>query len=327
MKPFFRPLAAALLCAASLAPVASFAQADAYPSRPIKLLVPWAAGGATDSLARLIGQKLSVRLKQPVVVDNKGGAGGTIGTSAFVKEKPDGYSLLMATSSANVAGPYLYARPGFDPIKDFTPIAYVGLIPNVLEVSARSRFKTAQELIAEARKNPGTINYGSGGNGSSQHLSSSLLQKVAGIQIVHVPYKGSGPALTDLMAGQVDFILDTGSLGHVKSGSLKALAVASSKRLPALPEVPTFAELGYRDMIASAWYGVLAPAGLPQAIQDKLNAEINAVLKDPETRQQIEMTLGGIVSDAESPAWFGDFLKSELKRYAEIVKLSGAKAE
>ena len=327
MPPIFRPLAAAVLGAALLAPAVAFAQVDTYPSRPIKLLVPWAAGGATDSLARLIGARLTVRLKQPVVVENRGGAGGTIGTSAFVKEKSDGYNLLMATSSANVAGPYLYAKPGFDPIKDFTPVAYVGLIPNVLEVSAKSRFKTAQELIAEAKKSPGTINYGSGGTGSSQHLSSSLLQKVAGIQIVHVPYKGSGPALTDLMAGQVDFILDTGSLGHVKSGNLKALAVASSKRLPALPEVPTFAELGYKDMIASAWYGVLAPAGLPPAIQDRLNAEINAVLKEPETRQQIEMTLGGIVSDGERPAWFGDFIQSELKRYAEIVKISGAKAE
>lgn len=327
MRPFFRARTVALLCAACLLPSLSFAQADDYPNRPIKLLVPWATGGATDSLARLIGQKLSIRLKQPVVVDNKAGAGGTIGTSAFTKEKPDGYSLLMATSSANVAGPYLYAKPGFDPIKDFTPVAYVALIPNVLEVSAKSRFTSAQELIAEAKKNPGTVNYGSGGNGSSQHLSSSLLKKVAGIDIIHVPYKGSGPALTDLMGGQVDFILDTGSLGHVKSGNLKALAVASSKRLPALPEVPTFAELGYKDMIASAWYGVLAPAGLPKPIQDKLNVEINAVLKDPDTRKQIEMTLGGIVSDGESPAWFGDFVKSELKRYAEIVKISGAKAE
>jgi len=288
MKPFLHPLAAMLTCAALLAPALSFAQGDVYPSRPIKLLVPWATGGATDSLARLIGQKLSARLSQPIVVDNKPGAGGTIGTSSFVKEKPDGYSLLMATSSANVAGPYLYAKPGFDPIKDFTPIAYVALIPNVLEVSSKSPIKTAQELIAAAKKNPGTINYGSGGNGSSQHLSSSLLQKVAGIEIFHVPYKGSGPALTDLMAGHVDFILDTGSLGHVKGGNLRALAVASDKRIPALPDVPTFAELGYKDMVASAWYGVLAPAGLPKPIQDKLNAEINAVLKDPQTRQQIE---------------------------------------
>lgn len=178
-----------------------------------------------------------------------------------------------------------------------------------------------------AQRHPTTITYGSGGNGSSQHLYSSLLKKVANIDITHVPYKGSGPALTDLMAGQVDFILDTGSLGHVQGGNLKALAVASAKRIPALPDVPTFAELGYKDMIASAWYGVLALAGLPKPFQDKLNTEVNAVLKDPEVRKQIEMKLGGVVSDGESPAWFGDFIKTELKRYAEIVKISGAKAE
>ena len=327
MKPFFRPLVAALLCTASLAPALSRAQADTYPNRPIKLVVPWATGGATDSLGRLIGQKLSMRLGQPVVVDNRAGAGGTIGTSMFVKEKADGYSLLMATSSANVAGPYLYAKPGFDPLRDFTPIAYVALIPNVLEVSVKSKFSSAQELIAAAKAKPGSINYGSGGNGSSQHLSSSLLQKVAGIDIVHIPYKGSGPALTDLMGGQVDFILDTGSLGYVKSGALKALAVASAKRIPALPDVPTFVELGYKDMIASAWYGVLAPAGLPDPIRDKLNVEINAVLKDPQLREQIEQTLGGLVSEGESPQWFGEFIESELKRYADIIKISGAKPE
>jgi len=325
MKSFFRPWAAALTCAVFLAP--ALAQTDAYPSRPIKLLVPWATGGATDSLARLIGQKLSERLKQPVVVHNRGGAGGTIGTSAFVKEDADGYSLLMATSSANVASPHLYANPGFHPIKDFTPIAYVALIPNVLEVSAKSRFTSARALIDAAKKAPGVINYGSGGSGSSQHLAASLLQKVAGIEIMHIPYKGSGPALVDLMAGQVDFILDTGSLGHVKSGNLKALAVAAKTRIPALPDVPTFAELGYPDMIASAWYGVLAPAGLPESIQLRLNAEINAVLRDPQLRQQIEQTLGGLVSDGQSPQWFGDFLQSELARYAEIIKISGAKPE
>ncbi|MHA7685759.1 Bug family tripartite tricarboxylate transporter substrate binding protein [Cupriavidus sp. PET2-C1] len=308
-------------------PQLASAQVAGYPNRPIKLLVPWAVGGATDSLSRIIAQKLGARLKQTVVVDNKGGAGGTIGTSAFVKEKADGYSLLMATSSTNAAGPYLYSRLGFDPVRDFSPIAYVGLIPNVLEVSKKSHFNTAKELIDEARRKPGTLNYGSGGPGSSQHLAGSLLQRVATINVVHVPYKGSGPAIADLMAGQLDFVLDTGSLAQVKAGSLKALAVASEKRLPALPDVPTFAELGYKGMLASAWYGILAPANLPKPVQELLNREVNAVLEDPEVRQLMEQNLGAVVSPGHTPAWFANFMKSELAKYAEIVRISGAKME
>lgn len=316
-----------LLAAACVMPGYSAAQVLGYPNRPIKLVVPWAAGGATDALSRLIAQKLGGRLRQPVVVDNRAGAGGTIGTAAFVREKPDGYNLLMATSSTNAAGPYLYSRLGFDPANDFTPIAYVGLIPNVLEVPKNSRFSTAKELIEEAKKKPGTLNYGSGGSGSSQHLAASLLKRIAGIDAVHVPYKGSGPAISDLMASQLDFVLDTGSLPQVKAGSLKALAVASEKRLPALPQVPTFSELGHKGMQASAWYGVVSPAGLSKPIQDYLNREINAVLNDSEVRAVMEQSLGVVVSPGHDAAWFGQFMKAELARYADIIRDSGAKME
>lgn len=312
---------------ALLIPSVSSAQLAGYPERPIKLVVPWAAGGATDALSRIVAQKLGARVKQAVVVDNRAGAGGAIGTAAFVREKPDGYTLLMATSSTNAAGPYLYSKLGFDPVKDFTPVAYVGLIPNVLEVPKTSRFKSAKELIDEGKKKPGTLNYGTGGSGSSQHLAASLLKRVAGVDAVHVPYKGSGPAISDLMAGQLDFILDTGSLPQVKAGALKALAVASEKRIAALPDVPTFAELGYKDMLASAWYGVLGPAQLPKPIQEYLNREINAVLADPEVKKQMELSMGVVVSPGHNAPWFGEFMKAELVKYADIIRVSGAKME
>ncbi len=326
MRALTLVLGAALIAtASSLAPTAR-AQTGAYPDHAIRLMVPWPAGGATDVLARIIAQKLGERVKQTVIVENKGGAGGNIGTATFVKEKPDGYSVLMATSSTNAANPYLYARLGFDPVNDFTPVAYVAAIPNILEVPKNSRFTTATALIAEAKQKPGTLNYGSGGVGASQHLAGSMLKTAAGLNIVHVPYKGSGPAIVDLVSGQLDLVLDTGSLAQVRAGNLRALAVASAKRLPALPEVPTFVELGYPQMLASAWYGILAPAGLPEPLVTFLNKEINAVLTDPEVRKRME-DMGAIVSPGETPAWFGAFMQSELLRYQEIVMNSGAKME
>lgn len=315
-----------LLAFSMLWPAISGAQTGVYPDRPLRLLVPWPAGGATDVLSRIIAQKLSERLKQTVIVENKGGAGGNIGTTSFVREKPDGYSILMATSSTNAANPYLYARLGFDPVKDFTPVAYVAAIPNILEVPKNSRFNTALELINEAKKKPGTLNFGSGGVGASQHLAGSMLKTETGVNIVHVPYKGSGPAIVDLVSGQLDLVLDTGSLAQVKAGNLKALAVASENRLPALPEVPTFAELGYPGMLASAWYGIMAPAGLPAPLTDLLNKEINAVIADPAVRNRME-DMGAIVSTGHTPAWFGDFVQTELVRYEQIVKNSGATME
>ena len=298
-----------------------------YPDHPIKLVVPWSPGGATDVLGRILAKGLTEQIGQTVVVENKAGAGGNIGTAAFVREKADGYALIVITSSTNAANPHLYKRLGFDARKDFAPIAFVANIPNVLEVPQGSRFNSVTELIDYAKANPGALNYGSAGVGSSQHLAASLLQHTTGTQFAHIPYKGSGPAVSDLLGKRLDFMIDTGSMTQVKSGNLTALAVASKKRIAFLPDVPTFEEAGVKEMIASAWYGIAAPAGTPPEIVDKLNTAINKALAVPETRQQLE-AMGAQLSDGENTAAsFSAFISDEIERYAGLVKMSGAKPE
>lgn len=323
---FLRRASRALVLAALAAGIAPAAQAQAYPERPIKLVVPWPPGGATDALGRLLAQRLSERLGQTVIVDNKAGAGGNIGTAAFVREKADGYTLLMATSSTNAANPHLYSRLGFDAAKDFAPIAFVAEIPNILEVPKQSPFRSVADLVAAARAEPGKLNYGSGGVGSSQHLAGAMFKYLTGADVLHIPYKGSGPAVSDLLAGQVDMMLDTGSLAQVQAGSLRALAVAARQRLPALPDVPTFDEAGVPKMYASAWYGIVAPAGTPVDVVQRLNKEVNAVVADPEVKKRME-GMGALVPTGQTPAEFGAFIQAEIQRYAEIVKISGAKME
>jgi tripartite-type tricarboxylate transporter receptor subunit TctC len=323
------PLKAAL-CALALSSGLAMAQAastspgQAYPSKPIRFVVPWPAGGATDQVARILAQPLSQALGVPVVVDNKGGAGGNIGTQAFVHDSPDGYSILMATSSTNAAGPYLFAKQGFDPAKDFTPVILLVSIPNVMAVPAKSPWRSLKDVVAAAKQSPGKHTYGSAGIGSSQHLAGAQFKKTAAIDIVHVPYKGSGPAASDLMAGHIDMMIDTGSLGSIKGGTLRALAVASEKRLPALPDVPTFKEAGV-PMIASAWYGVMLPARAPADVVARLNKEFDTLLKNPDIRarlQGIGAEIGGGSSDS-----FAKFSLSEIKRYEAIVRDSGAPQE
>ena len=293
-------------------------------NRPVKILVPWPAGGATDQVARMLAQPLSQALGVPVVVENKAGAGGVLGTQQFVKEKADSHTLLLATSSTNAAAPYLYAKPGFDPATDFTPVVSLCEIPNVMVVPVKSPWKSLPELVAAAKKEPGKYTFGSAGIGGSQHLAGAQFKTVSGADVRHVPYKGSGPAAQDLIAGHIDMMIDTGSLGSIRGGLLRPLAVASEKRLVALPDVPTFKEAG-TPMLASAWYGLMLPANAPADVVVRLNTEVNKILRNPEINAKLT-GMGAIVMGGSAQE-FGRFAVSELKRYEAIVRDSGAPKE
>jgi tripartite-type tricarboxylate transporter receptor subunit TctC len=309
---------------AALFAILSLNVVAAYPDKSIKFLVPWPPGGATDQVARILTVPLSKELGVSVFVENKGGAGGNIGTQAFLQDKPDGYSMLMATSSTNAAGPHLFANQGFDAAKDFTPVVLVCTIPNIMVVPESSSWNNMKDLLTDVKQHPGKFTYGSAGIGASQHLAGAQFKTVTGLDIRHVPYKGSGPAALDLMAGHIDMMLDTGSLNNIKAGKLKALGVAADKRIPELPNVPTMKELGI-PMVANAWYGVMLPAGASKDITDKLNTAFNKVLKDPEVRKNLQ-SIGAQV-DGGSVADFTKFSQSEIKRYEGIVKMSGAPKE
>jgi tripartite-type tricarboxylate transporter receptor subunit TctC len=301
------------------------AHAQPYPSRPVKMVVPWPAGGGVDTAARLIAEPLGKRLGQPIVVENKPGVAGNLGTSLVVREKPDGYTLLMGSLSPHAVNPHLYDNLGFDPIKDFAAVALVYTVPSFLVVPAASPANTPQDLVARAKAEPGKLNFGSGGAGSSQHLFGVMFNTATKIDTVHVPYKGTAPAEAALVAGEVDYMLDPPTcLPFVAAGRLRALAVAAPARSSALPNVPTLDELGIQGVHTLTYYGVLAPAGTPKDIVDKLNAEINAILKSDDMRARL--TKLAAEPGSGSPDDFRRFMESELRRYGEIVKLSGAKA-
>ena len=321
-KVFDHAVIAAIITSASLV---GSVHAQTYPDKAIKLIVPWPAGVAADAVGRAVAQALTTELGKSVFVENVAGAGGNIGTQQFVRAAGDGYTLLLATSSTNSANPYLYKKTGFEPIKDFTPIASVAIIPSVLVVGAGSKFKTAKDIVAAAQANPGKLSYGSGGVGASAHLAGALFKSVTKADVTHIPYKGSGPALTDVMGGQLDFMFDTGAFGHIKGGKIRALAVASDKRHPLLPDAPTFDELGIKGMTMNAWYGVAAPANTPPAIVGAVNAAINKALKSGELAKRLA-DIGGEVR-AGSSEDFAKFWRSELDRYAGLVKLTGATPE
>ena len=321
LKKLHACLAALLLAAAA----GAMAQ-GAYPSQPIKLMVPWPPGGGVDTTARMLSEPLAQRLGQPIVIDNRGGAGGNIGTEMAARMKADGYNLLMGSISPNAVNVHLYGRLGFDPLKDFTPIVYVSSVPNILVVPANSPFKTVKDVVDFAKANPGKLNYASGGVGSSQHLAAVQFMQVAKVDLLHVPYKGTAPAEADVVAGHVSLMLDTTTcLPFIAGGKMRALAVASKKRNPALPNVPTFDEEGLPGIYASSWYGLMAPAGLPRPVLDKLNAEANAVLKSPDFQKR--MVDFGAEIGGGTPEDFGNFIASEIKRYESIVKASGARIE
>jgi tripartite-type tricarboxylate transporter receptor subunit TctC len=328
MKPMTMVLhiVARALFIGALAFAASQASAQNYPSRSITVVVPFPAGGSADTLARLIGAKLSESLGQAVVVENKPGAGGNLGTDAVAKAAPDGYTLLLTPSSIAIA-PALYTKLPFDPIKDFAPVTLVGSIPMVVVVYPEFPPKTLLELIALAKAKPGEISYASAGNGSTNHLAVELFKIKTGIDMLHIPYRGNPLAIVDVIAGRVpvffDFVL-TG-LPHVREGKVRALAVTGAHRSPVMPDVPTVAEAGVPGFEASTWFGVYAPAGTKPAIVEKLNAEILAVLAMPNIRERL--TNLGVDILAEGPQGLAALTKSDLEKWGPIVQKAGVKLD
>jgi tripartite-type tricarboxylate transporter receptor subunit TctC len=311
--------------AAALPAVSHIAKAQTYPTRPVRIIVGFAAGGGIDIIARLIGQSLSERLGQEFVIDNRPGAGGNIGTEAVVRAAPDGYTLLLAFSS-NAINATLYEKLNFSFIRDIAPVVGVIRVPNVMLVNPSVPAKTVPEFIAYAKANPGKISMASGGIGTPGHVSGELFKMMAGVDMVLVPYRSGGPALTDLIAGQVQVMFpNTGaSLEYVKAGKLRALAVTTATRSEALPDLPTVAEFvpGYE---ASSWFGVGTPKATPAEIVEKLNKEINAGLADPRLKARLA-DLGGIAL-AGSPADFGKLIAEETEKWAKVIKFAGIKLE
>jgi tripartite-type tricarboxylate transporter receptor subunit TctC len=306
---------------------ASGAFAQAYPNHAIRLVVPFPAGGTTDILARDVAKKLTDALGQSVVVDNRPGAGGNIGADLVAKAPPDGYTLLMGTVGTHAINPSLYAKMPYDHVKDFVPVVLVAGVPNVLVVNPSVPVNTVADLIKLAKSKPGAINFASSGSGTSIHLSGELFKTMTGVDMTHVPYKGSSPALTDLMGGQVQIMFDNlpSSLALIKSGKLRAVAVTSLKRAPALPDVPTVSESGVPGFEASSWFGILAPAGTPAPIVAKLNAEVNKWLQSPEGKEQL-LAQGAEVAGGP-PEQFVAHIRAETDKWAKVVKASGAKVD
>jgi len=322
MKPFCRTLAAAALAAACAAP--AFAQT--YPTKPVRIIVPFPPGQASDVIARLVGQKMSENLGQQVVVDNRVGAGGNIGSDMGAKAPPDGYTLTMATAALPISAS-VYAKLPFDPVKDFATVTLMTVTPLVLIVHPALPVKNVKELVALARSRPGQLNFASSGMGTSHHLSGEMLRTVTGVNIVHVPYKGSQAAHIDLMSGQVAMMFDNilPVRPMVQAGKLKALAVTTPQRSPALPDVPTIAEAGLPNFEAVAWFGMLAPAGTPRDIVTKLNGEIVRVLKLPDVNERLS-GMGAIVVGS-TPDEFATWMRNEVAKWAKVVKAAGVQPQ
>jgi tripartite-type tricarboxylate transporter receptor subunit TctC len=322
------PVIAATIAAAALA-VLSGADAGAqnYPSRPVRFIIPFSAGGAADVPGRILADRLTAALGQQVVIENRPGAGSTIGAEASAIALPDGYTIFMISNTHFVSAA-LHKKLTYDALNDFTPITQVTSAPNVLIVHPSLPAKNVKELIALAKARPGEINYASSGNGSTQHLTGALFCKMAGINMTHIPYRGSGPVTADLLAGQVQvgFPGIAGMLPYIKSGRLRALGVTSAKRSPELPDVPTIAEAGVKGYEMVAWFGIAAPKGLPRDIQMRLDADILKVLKTPEMQKSLR-NVGQEVAYQEKPEQFYEFMKREAAKWAKVVQESGARLE
>ena len=314
-----------------LVPGAAHAQST-WPNKPVRVVVPFAPAGTTDILARALTPELTKAFGQTFIIDNKPGAGGNLGADAIAKSAPDGYNLLMGTVGTHAINASLYPKMSFDPLKDFVPVVLVAGVPNVLVMNPAKAesagIRNVADLVRFAKANPGKLNMASSGNGTSIHLSGELFKSVTGTYMVHFPYRGSGPALLDLIGGTMDLMFDNlpSALPHIKSGKLKALAVTSAQRSTALPDLPTIAEAGpVKGFDASSWFGLLAPAGTPQDIVTRIQQETAKALQTPVLKERLQAQ--GAIPGGQPPAEFAKFIAAETKKWAQVVKVSGAKVD
>jgi tripartite-type tricarboxylate transporter receptor subunit TctC len=315
-----------LLLLAALVP--ALAAAQGYPSKPLRFVVPFPPGGPLDIMGRGIAQKLQEGWGQPVVVENRPGAGGGIGAELVAKSPGDGYTLLMGAVSTHAINPVLYTKISYDPQKDFVPVALVAQVPNILVVHPSLPVQSVKELIAYAKGKPGALSFGSGSTGSTGHLAGELFKTMAGVDMVHIPYKGGAPAMQDLLAGQTQLMFDNlaNALGQVKAGKLRALAVTTAKRAPAVPELPTIAESGLPGFDLTTWFGVFVPAGTPPEVVAQLNTEIVKALGSKELSDRLA-AMGTVPPENNTPERFAAFVRSEAAKYAQVVKASGARVD
>ena len=314
-------LAAALLCAGAPA------VAQTYPTRPVTLVVPYAPGGASDALGRLVAKWLQDKLGQPFVVENRPGAGSAVGADFVARATPDGYTLLLATSTTLAINPALYKKLPYDPITSFTPVGLVANVPFVLVANPATGVKTLKDLVALAKAKPGTLTYGSAGNGSPQHLFMELLKTSTGIDVIHVPYKGSAPAMNDLVGGQISLMVSdlAPALGQIQAGKIIPLGVTTAQRLAGLPDVPTLAEAGIAGYEATAWQGIVGPAGLPPDIVSTLSTQLRAFVADPATAEAFGRI--GLQPVSDSPSDFAAYIRAEIGKWGPVVRATGATAD
>ncbi len=301
--------------------------AQQYPGRPLRLIVPNGAGGSTDLVARTVANKLADALRQQVIVDNRGGSGGIIGTEIVAKAAPDGHTLLVGTIGNLAISPHLYRKLPYDPLRDFAPVTQLSAAAYMLLINPSLPARSVRDFVNYAKSRPGQTSYASAGNGTDSHLSTVLFLSVAGLDIAHVPYKGGAPGITDLIANQVQMMLNgiPSSLPHIASGRIRALAVSSPNRVAVAPDVPTFAEAGYAGAEATSWTGVLAPTGTPSAVVGRLNTELRAILQSQDIRTRL--LADGAEPAGSTPAAFGEYIKTELAMWGGVVRTTGARAD
>ena len=328
MKTALTWFAAAVSLASTFAyPAETRKEAGAYPQRPVRLIVPYPPGGGNDTLARLFGQKLTESWGQQVVVDNRPGAGTIIGTQLAARAAPDGYTLLLSSIATHAIAPNLYRSPGYDPVRDFAPITLLAVAPTVLCINASVPARTVQDLVALARAKPGELKFASGGSGTPPHMAGEIFASMTGIKLLHIPYKGGGPAIAGLIGGETSMMFDTAAsiLPHVKGGKLRALAIARASRLPDYPDVATFNESGVKGYEVNAWYSMHAPAGVSREVIAKVNRDLVRILELPDIRERLKQL--GSEGAASTPEEFDRFVRAESAKYAKAIREAGVKVE